>query len=165
MKITWSSVEYMTSSGTSFACFKNVNIHGLRRDIKNAVLFCFKGVGKWGQNWKDDLGTNAVLHLNHINASNISKLYIYIIWQFITWKLHWYQDTNHSLQTCIIALKNIPVNWHHVWMFLCTSSKMCINPKVRLGLGLRFGLRFGFIHIFGGFYRARKQWRGTILKL
>ena len=75
----------------------------------------------------------------------VSKLYI--IRQFITWKLQWYHDTNYSLQTwCIIAL-NVPVTFRHVWMFLCTSLKVCINPKVRLGLGLALGL--GFIHIFG----------------
>ena len=39
-------------------------------------------------------GANAVSHLNYINVSKL-----YIIRQFITWKLQWYYDTNHSLQT------------------------------------------------------------------
>ena len=103
-----------------------------------------------------DKGANAVSYLNRINASNVSKLYI--IRQFITYKLQWYHDTNHSLQTwCIIALKNSPVTWCHVWMFLCTSSKMCINPKVRLGLG------FGFIDVFGAFKGQRNNREGLYL--
>ena len=46
-------------------------------------------------------------------------------------------------------------------MFLCTSSKMCINPKVRLGLALALGL--GFMHISGAFKERRNNGEGLYL--
>ena len=40
------------------------------------------------------------------------------------------------------------------------NSKMCINPRVSIGLGLGLTLELGFLHIFKAFKELRDSGRG-----